>query len=87
MENTNIQADAVLECKGLVKRYSRVTALDGVELTLGRGKIIGLLGPNGAGKTTLLKMAEGLLQPDDGEILVFRKETGLGDQGKSEFSS
>lgn len=76
MENTNVQADALLECRGLVKRFSQVTALDGVELTLGRGKIIGLLGPNGAGKTTLLKMAEGLLQPDAGEIKVCGQAPG-----------
>ena len=76
MENTNVQADALLECRGLVKRFSQVTALDGVELTLGRGKIIGLLGPNGAGKTTLLKMAEGLLQPDAGEIKLLGQAPG-----------
>ena len=57
----------LLECTGLTKRYGGKLALDHVELQLGEGKIVGLLGPNGSGKTTLMKLANGLLQPTDGQ--------------------
>lgn len=60
----------VLECKGLTKRFGRTTALDGVDLTVEPGRIVGLLGPNGSGKTTLIKLANGLLTPDGGDIAV-----------------
>lgn len=61
---------AVLECKGLSKRYGSLQALEDVNLTIEPGRVVGLLGPNGSGKTTLIKMANGLLTPDGGEILV-----------------
>lgn len=69
---------AILECRGLVKRYSgSFPALNGVNLTLERGKIIGLLGPNGSGKTTLLKLAAGLLVPTEGTLHVNDKTPGV----------
>ena len=46
------------------------TALDGVDLHVNFGRIVGLLGPNGSGKTTLIKLANGLLTPSEGEVLV-----------------
>ena len=61
---------AVLECKALTKNYGHVAALDGVDFTIEPGRIVGLLGPNGSGKTTLIKLANGLLTPTSGEILV-----------------
>ena len=66
----------ILTCKGLTKRYGNKTALDGIDLTLHAGRIIGLLGPNGSGKTTLLKLANGLLSPTSGEILVAGRTPG-----------
>ncbi|MBR3052581.1 MAG: ABC transporter ATP-binding protein [Firmicutes bacterium] len=60
----------IFECKGLTKRFGPVTALDNVDLTLETGRIVGLLGPNGSGKTTLLKLANGLLKPTQGQILI-----------------
>jgi ABC-2 type transport system ATP-binding protein len=60
----------VLECKKLTKKYGSVTALDEMDLTLESGKIVGLLGPNGSGKTTLIKIANRLLQPSSGELLI-----------------
>ena len=54
----------VLTCEKLTKVYGKEkTALDGIDLELDFGRIVGLLGPNGSGKTTLLKLANGLLQP------------------------
>ena len=61
---------AVLECKALTKNYGHVAALDGVDFAVEPGRIVGLLGPNGSGKTTLIKLANGLLTPTGGEILV-----------------
>ena len=46
----------ILECKNLSKKYGRKLALDGINLSLNSGRIIGLLGPNGSGKTTLIKL-------------------------------
>ena len=61
----------ILTCEGLSKCYSNgVLALDGIELHLQPGRIVGLLGPNGSGKTTLLKLANGLLQPTAGSIRI-----------------
>jgi len=59
---------AVLEVRGLRKRYGRVVAVDGVSFSAGRG-VHGLVGPNGAGKTTTLKSIVGLVVPDAGEVL------------------
>jgi len=60
----------VLECKNLTKRYGHIPALEGVDLAVEPGRIVGLLGPNGSGKTTLIKLANGLLTPDAGYIAV-----------------
>ena len=61
---------AILECRDLSKRFGAVQALDEVNLKIEPGRVIGLLGPNGSGKTTLLKLANGLLTPTGGEILI-----------------
>lgn len=58
------------ECRNLTMNYGKTTALDHVDLTLMPGRIVGLLGPNGSGKTTMIKLAQGLLQPSSGEILI-----------------
>lgn len=61
---------ALLEVKSAVKRFGAVTALDHVDLTLGRREILALLGDNGAGKSTLIKCISGVHPLDDGEIVV-----------------
>ena len=52
------------------RRYKEVTAVDGIDLEIQAGELVGFLGPNGAGKTTTLKMLSGLLQPSDGTATV-----------------
>lgn len=61
---------SVVSVKGLVKRYGTFTAVDGVELEIGRGEVFGLLGANGAGKTTTFECIEGLRAVSDGSICV-----------------
>ena len=60
----------VLECENLTKAFGNFAALRNVNFFLGSGRIVGLLGPNGSGKTTLLKLANGLLTPTEGKILI-----------------
>ena len=60
----------ILECKALTKRYGGKSALEGVELSIEPGRIVGLLGPNGSGKTTLIKLANGLLTPTSGDYVT-----------------
>jgi ABC-2 type transport system ATP-binding protein len=59
-----------LVCRGLVKRYPDVTAVDGLDLAVEAGECFGLLGPNGAGKTTTVEILEGLTAPSAGEVEV-----------------
>ena len=59
-----------IKCKNLVKKYNKKKAVDNVDLSLSRGKIVGLLGPNGAGKTTTFYMVVGLIKPDNGKIIL-----------------
>jgi lipopolysaccharide export system ATP-binding protein len=61
---------ALLEAHGLVKTYGRRRVVDGVDLEVEVGEIVGLLGPNGAGKTTSFRMACGLLKPDAGRVML-----------------
>ena len=67
---------AILECKDLTKYYDRTLGLDHLSLQLEPGRIVGLLGPNGSGKTTLLKIANGLLTPSSGQLLIDGKAPG-----------
>ena len=60
----------ILQCQGLTKYYGGVLALDHADIAIEPGQIVGLRGPNGSGKTTLIKLANGLLQPTSGSILI-----------------
>ncbi len=66
-----------IECRNLSKSYGKKVALDGINLSINRGRIIGLLGPNGSGKTTLIKLICGLLVPTQGEILINGMKPGI----------
>lgn len=66
----------ILEAKSISKKYFKKKALDGIDLTIEKGKIVGLLGPNGSGKTTFLKLIAGLIRPTEGSIQICNTEIG-----------
>ena len=68
--------ESCLECRALSKRYGGTLALDGVNISVAPGRVVGLLGPNGSGKTTLIKLANGLLTPSSGELLIYGEKPG-----------
>ncbi|MFW6156876.1 MAG: ABC transporter ATP-binding protein, partial [Armatimonadota bacterium] len=60
----------VIETRGLTKRFGRVRAVEGLDLTVARGSLFGFLGPNGAGKSTTIRMLTGLIRPTSGDASV-----------------
>src|SRR4026208_1711484 len=87
--STQISADApasaraaqrvALRCAGLVKRFTDVTAVNGLDLEVFVGECFGLLGPNGAGKTTTVEILEGLTVADQGEVELLGQRWNGGD--------
>lgn len=89
----------MLDVDGVVRRYSppgglmrlvsrsasneTVTALDGVSLHAGHGRILGLVGPNGAGKSTLIRIIAGLLDPDEGSVQIGGIDPSVDPRGAS----
>jgi ABC-2 type transport system ATP-binding protein len=74
--------DTVIEIRGLLRRYGRVEAVQGLDLTVRRGRCYGFFGRNGAGKTTTIKCLLNLLRPSAGTVRVFgldpqRDEVGV----------
>jgi oleandomycin transport system ATP-binding protein len=65
-----IVTDLVVRAEGLAKRFGKTKALDGVDLVMARGTVLGVLGPNGAGKTTAVRVLATLLRPDAGRAEV-----------------
>lgn len=63
--------EPIISASGLTKRFRRVLAVDGLDLTVERGEVFGFLGPNGAGKSTTLRMMVGLIRPTKGKIALF----------------
>lgn len=69
----------LVETSGLTKRYgSKITAVESLDLNVGRGEVYGFLGPNGAGKTTTLRMLLGLIKPSSGRATVAGERPGAG---------
>lgn len=66
IEKVHIEPEFAIEASGLVKRFGKATAVDGIDLAIRKGSIFGILGPNGAGKTTLLRTLLGIIDPDEG---------------------
>jgi len=58
----------ILEVTDVVKRFGGVVAVNGVNLSVEKGQIVGIIGPNGAGKTTLFSIISGFLKPDEGNV-------------------
>jgi ABC-2 type transport system ATP-binding protein len=77
---------AILEARGLGKRYRRRWALSDCTLSIPPGRVAGLVGPNGAGKTTLLQLAAGLLQPTAGTINVLGSRPGSSREQRAKVS-
>lgn len=69
--------DIILQCTNLCKSYGKKQALNNLNLSLTKGKIIGLLGPNGSGKTTFIKILNGLLTPTSGEAFIDGNRIGI----------
>lgn len=65
----------MLKAAGLTKRFKTLTAVDGVNLYLDKGEIVGLLGPNGAGKSTTISMLSSLISPTNGDVLLDDEST------------
>ena len=66
----------IIEIENLTKKFGDVTALENVNLSIGRGKIYGIVGRNGSGKTVLFKLITGYLKPTAGRVIVSGKEIG-----------
>jgi ABC-2 type transport system ATP-binding protein len=65
-----VTSDLALHAEGLVKRFGRLVAVDGLDLRLPRASVLAMLGPNGAGKTTTVELCEGFQRPDEGRVRV-----------------
>jgi len=67
-------SEVVVDVNGLVKRFGRFRALDGLDLRIAAGEVHGFLGPNGAGKSTTIRALLGLLRTDEGTVTVFGRD-------------
>jgi len=69
-------ASLAVRSRGLTKRYGKITAVEGLDISVRKGEVYGFLGPNGAGKTTTLRMLLGLIKPSSGEAEVLGASAG-----------
>src|ERR1044072_2236382 len=83
--STQTNQPVALRCKGLVKRFADVTAVNGLDLEVFAGECFGLLGPSGAGKTTTVEILEGLTPSNEGNVeLLGQHWNSGGDQALRE---
>lgn len=75
----------LVECVDVTKKYNTLLAVDHINLSLERGKIIGLLGPNGSGKTTLIKILTGMTLQYEGDVFVDGKKKNYESKAKISF--
>lgn len=80
-----MSTSALIEVSGLTQRFGTTTALDGLDLTLEPGRIVGLLGENGCGKTTLLKILAGVLEGYSGNVRIGGHAPGPGSKAIVSF--
>ncbi len=71
-----MSSEEIIQVNGLTKKFGKVTALDNISTTVGRGRIVGLLGANGAGKSTLLRHIIGFYLPTSGKCTAFGTDCG-----------
>lgn len=77
--------EVLVKTEGLVKRFGRVEAVNGITLEIPKGKVVGLVGPNGSGKSTFLKLLTGVLRPDSGTVLIGGLKPGIETKKKVAF--
>ena len=70
---------SALTCRGVVKHFRDLTALDGLDLTVAPGEVLALVGFNGAGKTTLMRVALGMCRADAGKVTVLGADLTCGE--------
>src|SRR5690606_13307080 len=68
-------SQVVVECTGLARYFGGVRALDGLDLQIREGELVGLVGPNGSGKTTLVNLLSGAIRPSRGSIRIAGRDT------------
>ncbi len=74
---TDEKPPLALEARGVSKKFGSVTALSDINLTLGKGEVLGLIGDNGAGKSTLIKILTGFHQPTTGSLYIGGEQVAL----------
>src|ERR1700742_4332308 len=76
MSPSPVSRAAILEAKGMVKRFGGFHALDGLSFHVSPGEILGFVGPNGSGKTTAINVVSGLYAPDGGDVVFAGASAG-----------
>ena len=74
---TSVQSTAVLQARGVTKRYGQVEALRGADFDVQPGEVVALMGDNGAGKSTLVKILSGVVRPDAGSVAMSGREVSF----------
>ncbi len=87
VENKSIPGQPMIEVKNLFKSFDNRPILRGISFTVNAGETVGIIGPSGCGKSTILKLICGLLEPDQGEIIVHSQDMGLVFQGSALLNS